>query len=179
MKRFTFLLITTLCLAITAGAQTNSGVAKEQVTVKIRGERSSVKEAMYVIDGKIVDINLNQLNPDQIESFSILKDASAIAKYGNIAENGVIEITTKNRPEVKIDLNNVIIRGNGIHGKNPLTVLDGKILDQIGINELDPNKIQSVTILKDASAIALYGKEAENGVIIIVTKKEEQSKVKN
>ncbi|MGF1923943.1 MAG: TonB family protein [Bacteroidia bacterium] len=53
----------------------------------------------------------------------------------------------------------------------PLYIIDGKKEDQFAFNNLKPVNIESVSILKDALAIALYGKEAENGVIIITTKK--------
>ena len=53
---------------------------------------------MYVIDGVPIDQKgpaLNSINPNDIESFNILKDASATAIYGSRATNGVIIITTK------------------------------------------------------------------------------------
>ncbi|KQC32000.1 membrane protein [Nonlabens sp. YIK11] len=55
-------------------------------------------DALYVVDGVPLDqqnANLNSLNPNDIESYTILKDASATAIYGNRASNGVILITTK------------------------------------------------------------------------------------
>ncbi len=55
-------------------------------------------DALYVVDGVPLDqsnANLNSLNPNDIESYTILKDASATAIYGNRASNGVVLITTK------------------------------------------------------------------------------------
>lgn len=55
-------------------------------------------DALIVVDGVPLDqqnANLNSINPNDIESFTILKDASATAIYGNRASNGVILITTK------------------------------------------------------------------------------------
>lgn len=75
---------------------------------------------------------------------------------------------------------NVIIRGIGSlrSGTQPLYVLDGFLLDNssIGIatnplSFLNPNDIESIDVLKDASATALYGSRASNGVIVITTKK--------
>ena len=61
---------------------------------------------------------------------------------------------------------------------NPLIVIDGLAMDSYGIqgtsnplNLVNPNDIESFTVLKDASATAIYGSRASNGVIIITTKK--------
>ncbi|HAS41625.1 MAG TPA: SusC/RagA family TonB-linked outer membrane protein [Microscillaceae bacterium] len=90
--------------------QSNSGEPGGQVKVRIRGGTSvnASNEPLYVIDGVPVDnaaINpggfqdgrnpLNFLNPNDIESFTVLKDASATAIYGSRGNNGVILITTK------------------------------------------------------------------------------------
>lgn len=75
---------------------------------------------------------------------------------------------------------NVIIRGIGSlrSGTQPLYVLDGFLLDNSDtgiasnpLNFLNPNDIESIDVLKDASATALYGSRASNGVIVITTKK--------
>lgn len=62
------------------------------------------------------------------------------------------------------------IRGNNsINGGNdPLVIVDG--LQGASINQLNPNDIQSMEILKDASATAIYGSRGANGVILITTK---------
>ena len=52
-------------------------------------------DPLYVVDGVPVGTNVNFLNPNEIESMEILKDASASAIYGSRASNGVIMITTK------------------------------------------------------------------------------------
>lgn len=77
-----------------------SGRPGETGTVKIRGGISSLSNnsPLYVIDGVPIDQKgpaLNSINPNDIESFNILKDASATAIYGSRATNGVIIITTK------------------------------------------------------------------------------------
>ena len=75
---------------------------------------------------------------------------------------------------------NVIIRGIGSlrSGTQPLYVLDGFLLDNSDngiatnpLNFLNPNDIASIDVLKDASATALYGSRASNGVIVITTKR--------
>ncbi len=78
-----------------------SGTPGEGGTIKIRGGNSSLSannSPLIVVDGVPIDQNgpaLNTINPNDIESFNILKDASATAIYGSRATNGVILITTK------------------------------------------------------------------------------------
>ena len=80
----------------------------------------------------------------------------------------------------------IVIRGNSsFSGNQPLFVIDGTPIDNSTTNlgggggidwgntasDIDPNNIQSMTVLKGANASALYGSRATNGVIIITTKK--------
>lgn len=66
----------------------------------------------------------------------------------------------------------ILVRGSGTlkAGSNPLNVVDGVIFDGT-FADLNPNDIQSIDILKDASATAVYGAKAANGVVLITTKK--------
>ena len=59
----------------------------------------------------------------------------------------------------------------------PLYVVDGIVMQQLAINTLNPNDIESITVLKDASATTLYGCRAANGVIIVESKKNRWSKI--
>lgn len=63
----------------------------------------------------------------------------------------------------------VRIRGVGtLNNSSPLYVVDGMLMDDISF--LNPNDIESLTVLKDASAAAIYGARGANGVIIVTTK---------
>lgn len=63
----------------------------------------------------------------------------------------------------------VKIRGVSTLGNSdPLVLVDGIPMD---MNNLDPNTIESVTVLKDAAAAAVYGARAANGVIVVKTKR--------
>ena len=104
----------------TPGVQitTNSGAPGAGSTIRIRGgsSLSASNDPLIVIDGLPISSTgisggdvLNTINPNDIESFSILKDASATAIYGSRASNGVILITTKkglagSKPRVNIDM---------------------------------------------------------------------------
>ena len=84
---------------------TNGGDPTQGATIRIRGGSSMAasNDPLIVIDGVPIDNNgvtgmpnsLNLVNSNDIESFTVLKDASATAIYGSRASNGVIIITTK------------------------------------------------------------------------------------
>lgn len=68
----------------------------------------------------------------------------------------------------------ILIRGsNSLTNSSPLYVIDGVIWDNGGYDLVNPNDIESIDVLKDASA-AIYGSRASNGVILITTKKGKQ-----
>ena len=62
------------------------------------------------------------------------------------------------------------VRGTGtLNNSNPMYVVDGMPVS--GISDIDPNDIEGLSVLKDASSAAIYGSRAANGVILITTKK--------
>lgn len=65
----------------------------------------------------------------------------------------------------------------GINDKNPLYVIDGVARLEANLEKIDPNTIESVTILKDAAAASIYGDAGRNGVVVINTKGNAQTKV--
>ena len=77
------------------------------------------------------------------------------------------------------DATTMYIRGlNSINGNSPLVVLDGIPAPLFDMNTLDANTVESVSILKDAAAKALYGPRASSGVILITTKRGEIGRTK-
>ena len=75
----------------------NSGAPDGAASVRIRGVATvnGSADPLYVVDGVVIGTNSSFLNPSDIESIEILKDASATAIYGSRGANGVILITTK------------------------------------------------------------------------------------
>ncbi|QII45787.1 TonB-dependent receptor [Flagellimonas oceani] len=66
------------------------------VTIRGVGSLNASTTPLYVVDGVPVNSDfINNLNPNDIESFSILKDAATVSKYGSRGSNGVVLITTK------------------------------------------------------------------------------------
>lgn len=91
-----------------AGVQVNStyGAPGESATIRIRGIGTINGDAnpLYVVDGVPYDGDSADLNPADIESVSVLKDAASAALYGNRASNGVVLITTKKGTSGKIQM---------------------------------------------------------------------------
>ena len=85
-----------------------SGEPGAGTSIRVRGTRSieAPNEPLIVVDG-VMDavMDLSEINPDDIESMSILKDASSTAIYGSRGANGVVIITTRKGVTVKPRLN--------------------------------------------------------------------------
>jgi TonB-linked SusC/RagA family outer membrane protein len=77
---------------VTAGHQPGAGT-----NVRIRGINTITQGSgpIYVVDGVVVSYDIREINPNDIESIDVLKDASAAAIYGSRAAEGVVIITTK------------------------------------------------------------------------------------
>jgi len=111
-------------------------------------KKREVTGAVSVIDSKTLDV----IKPIKIEQ----------ALQGTIA--GVNVTTTSGSPGAALDIR---IRGIATNGDNrPLTIIDGYI-GELGL--LNPNDVETITVLKDAQA-AIYGSIGANGVILITTK---------
>ncbi|RKD90710.1 TonB-linked SusC/RagA family outer membrane protein [Mangrovibacterium diazotrophicum] len=82
-----------------AGVQINqtTGIPGQGMSIRIRGQASisAGNDPLYVVDGFPLTGDIANINPDEIESISVLKDASSTALYGSRAANGVVLITTK------------------------------------------------------------------------------------
>src|SRR6185437_1768881 len=97
-----------------AGVQVirSSGQPQSGFSIRIRGTSSitSGSEPLYIVDG-VQTQSINEINPGDIESFSILKDAAAAAIYGSSGANGVVLITTKRGKNQKTELNLQVYNG--------------------------------------------------------------------
>ena len=90
-----------------AGVQINqtTGQPGEGMLFRIRGATSinADNQPLFVVDGFPIVGGINNINPDEIESYTVLKDASATSLYGSRAGNGVILITTKRAKKGRTD----------------------------------------------------------------------------
>jgi TonB-dependent starch-binding outer membrane protein SusC len=75
----------------------NTAFVSGDADIKIRGSNSIQfgSDPIFVVDGLIIDGGFNLINPNDIESINVLKDASATAIYGSRGANGVVIVTTK------------------------------------------------------------------------------------
>lgn len=113
------------------------------------------------LTGAVGTVNMDDLEKAPVRSF---EDALA----GRVA--GVQVSSQSGRPGAAVD---IVIRGVGsiTQSNKPLFVIDGFPMEDPDNNLLDPNDIESINILKDASATALYGARGSNGVIVVTTKR--------
>lgn len=102
-----------------------SGAPGGDFKIRIRGANSILggNDPLIVIDGIQVGIGLGQINPKDIESMQILKDASSTAIYGSRGANGVVLITTKKGKEglTVVEYNSQISLKSG---SNPFKMMD-------------------------------------------------------
>ncbi len=82
-----------------AGVQINqtTGIPGQGMSIRVRGQASisAGSDPLYVVDGFPLTGDIANINPDEIENITVLKDASSTAMYGSRAANGVVVITTK------------------------------------------------------------------------------------
>ena len=142
----------------------------------IRSEYKKIKKETYIKN--IVLEEHAKLKEDDAGLRSALDDLDYEEK-GNEIDNGgsmephasklfikFFEFLKEEEPDIKIK-----VRGGGslTQDSAPLLIVDGFPVNTI--NDISPSDIENITILKDASATAIYGSRASNGVIIITTKK--------
>jgi TonB-linked SusC/RagA family outer membrane protein len=113
------------------------------------------------LTGSVAQVNVTDMQKAPVKSFD---DALA----GRVA--GVEVASNDGQPGTS---SNIVIRGNNsvTQDNSPLYVIDGFPIDNPNNNVLNPDEIESIEVLKDASATAIYGSRGANGVIIITTKK--------
>jgi len=178
------------------GMETQAVTARNGMVVRLGLDATSIDEIVVTAMGmkkseKTIGYSAQTLDNEDLVSGHLSNVTSALA--GKVA--GVQINTTSSDPG---QANSVIIRGiSSINNNNqPLYVVDGVPLQQTnfsgtqkgqdefanavgGISSLNPNDIESMTVLKGAAATALYGSRAANGVIMITTKSGKKQGSKN
>lgn len=126
------------------------------------GVAGEAAQPLVILDGEEYNGKIADIDPETIESISVLKDDASKTVYGKKGEDGVVVITSKEKKPVTI-------RGIS-NSSNPLVVIDGKVTDKNAM-QIDVDQIESINVLKDQSTIAKYGEKAKDGVIEVTTKK--------
>lgn len=129
---------------------------------------------LIFLDGQIIDkARMDAINPNDIESISVLKDKSATAVYGEKGKNGVILIVLKKNSSGLKNANSKASNSYVDHFDPlhpPLYVMDGRITEKTLIEKVLADGVESVTILKDKNATDKYGDKGKYGVIEMTTK---------
>ena len=159
--------------------------------IKQRVEKS---RNLILIDNEVATYEeLDKVSPENIHSFSMSpkdKSEEILTKYNASDKQGVISVVTKGAiasGKIKEDDVKVVgygrlsdrlpgdvkirIRDGQIGKEKPLIIIDG--VEQIkddAIDKLNPNIIESISVLKDESSVKLYGERGKDGVILITTK---------
>jgi len=150
------------------GMETQEVKAKHSLNITLEDENTELDEVMVVAFGKqkksAFTGSAGIVDSKDLEKKQVTNALSAIK--GEVA--GVQMTDNSGDPS---STPTIRIRGfSSINaGNDPLIILDGAPYDG-GINNINPNDIASVTVLKDAASNALYGARGANGVIIITTK---------
>lgn len=114
--------VTSVLNGLVPGVQVIDGIGQPgaEATVRIRGFSSvnGTNEPLYVVDGMPYTGWMTDINPADIESVSVLKDAASCALYGSRASNGVILITTKRAKQHGLSLRLDIRHGFNSRGQN-------------------------------------------------------------
>lgn len=175
------------------GKQSGKAVnVKYSVPITFRLDGGKPKEVTQVA-GSFTPVELDASDPKFKELVSRLPGAK-IDENGNITVNGkpIKKILVDGKPveapktyKVRLSYDdaastmqkvNIVEVRNGLRaisdsGKNPLFILDGKAIDQKNLKDVDPQTIESISLLKDKAAINLYGEKAKDGVVVITSKK--------
>ena len=157
--------------------QTVAVAGKSQLNVTMAEDRQLLDEVVVVgygtqkrsdVTGSMVNIGEEQLNTRPVNNaFEALQGKAA-----------GVDITTNERPG---QLGSIRIRGERSIGATnaPLYVVDGvPLMSASAIETLNPRDIESIDILKDASATAIYGSRGANGVVLVTTKQGKAGKMR-
>ncbi len=178
------------CVGYLAQEYTTSG---KPATIVLKRANTELEEVM--VSTGIVDRNLNtftgaasRFTKDElqrvshkniVQSLKVLEPSLMIFDNLNMGSdpNAMPEMTLRGNSSFPQDASSNL-KGDYVNNPNqPLFILDGFEVNLTKVVDLDMNRIESITILKDASAKAIYGAKAANGVVVIETKKNTENKV--
>lgn len=158
-----------------------AAVSGNVINVSLKSSVSTLNDVVVIgygtatrkdLTGSVGTVSISDLQKAPVKSFD-----EALA--GRVA--GVQVTSSEGQPGSSI---NITIRGNNSVTQNnyPLVVIDGIIFEDPNnlsvnpLNTIDPNDIESISVLKDASSTAIYGARGSNGVIMVTTKRGKEGK---
>ncbi|MGO5492877.1 TonB-dependent receptor [Parabacteroides merdae] len=148
--------------------------AISNLTVSLNSDSEELDE--IVVTGISEEKRVNSVSA--VSSLDVTKNLSTkpITSLSQSLQGGITGLNvTQSSGLPGADAAAIKIRGISTLGtSDPLVLVDGIPMD---MNQLDPNTIESVTVLKDAAASAIYGARAANGVIVVKTKRGTPGKI--
>ncbi len=155
----------TLLVNFVGYKQSEIVVTQSQITVALVEDNNPLDDVVVVGYGTQKKINLTgSLAIVDAKTLANRPITNATQALQNVP--GVFTNQTKGRPGA--DAATIRIRGAGtLNNNNPLVLVDGI---EYPLGDVNPNDIESVTVLKDAASAAIYGNRAANGVILVKTK---------
>lgn len=144
--------------------------SRQRVSITMQESQQALDEVVVVGYGtatrRSITGAVDQVRSDMLEDRPVANVTQALQ---GAAPNLIIQRKSYNPNG---ENNNLNIRGISTTNSNsPLIVIDGLASSDGALNELNPNDIDNISILKDAGAAAIYGSRSSNGVILVTTKK--------
>jgi TonB-linked SusC/RagA family outer membrane protein len=162
-----------------------SGTNIETIEWKVSGKTElSITAKIKIAEGADVTINTGyqKLSPNKAtgsyvvvtnEELNRRVGSDILSRLEGVTSGMVFDRRSLNSDKTGIDASNIIIRGLSTLSPNikaPLIVIDNFPYDG-DVNNINPNDVENITVLKDAAAASIWGAKAGNGVIVITTKK--------
>ncbi|WP_302536643.1 M56 family metallopeptidase [Phocaeicola coprophilus] len=134
---------------------------------------SSLKDVILLVNGQEVSPEIfRAIDPQRIQSVTVLKDQASLAKYTtDKSKTGIIQVKLKKEDQAS-DINIPTIRFDSQTSK-ALVIIDGKAADATAVQALSPSQIKSIKVLKGQQAVDLFGEAAKNGAICVSTRSAE------
>ena len=134
---------------------------------------SSLKDVILLVNEQEVSPEIfRAIDPQRIQSVTVLKDQASLAKYTtDKSKTGIIQVKLKKEDQAS-DINIPTIRFDSQTSKS-LVIIDGKAADATAVQALSPSQIKSIKVLKGQQAVDLFGEAAKNGVICVSTRSAE------
>lgn len=144
--------------------------SRQTINITLNEDQKSLDEVVVIGYGtatrRSITGAVDQVHSDALEDKPVANITQALQ---GAAPNLIIQRKSYN-PNGEND--NINIRGISTTNSNaPLIVIDGLVMDDGALNNLNPNDIDNISVLKDAGAAAIYGSRSSNGVILVTTKK--------
>jgi hypothetical protein len=169
-------------ISIAAIAQQRDSMYVSKGKLIIRDATTENGKAYIEVDGKIFTGKLSGIKSDDINDFSVLKISDAMALYGTKGMNGAYLITTKagriaamqpstNKPLDNINSNNGAFTGNQtMVSDSAMYLIDGKLSTKKEVNNLHPEDILSIDVLKKDTVADPSLNQIKGDIIAVLTK---------